>query len=88
MGGEGGAVQSSSVVQGVKSQLCSVFNYVQFIVISQVEEGDIGFVVQAWAVLWVLDLSLQLHHLLCCGVLKGGREADLIEIFGEGQARL
>lgn len=73
------------------------------IVISPVEEGDAGVAAQAWALLGVLDLSQQLHNLLCGGVLRGGSQAwqglslsrlhvvgkaHLVEIFGEREAGL
>lgn len=41
------------------------------IVISPVEEGDAGVVAQAWAFLGLLDLTQQLHDLLCGGVFRG-----------------
>lgn len=42
------------------------------VVIRSVEEGDARVAAQAWVLLGVLDLTQQLHDLLCGGVLRGG----------------
>lgn len=43
------------------------------VLISTVEKGDARVATQAWALLGVLDLTQQLHDLLCSGVLMGSR---------------
>lgn len=43
------------------------------IFISTVEKGDARVATEAWPLLGVLDLTQQLHDLLCSGVLMGSR---------------
>lgn len=60
------------------------------VLISTVEKGDARVATQAWALLGVLDLTQELHDLLCSGILMGSRHPclSLCRLYIVSQAHL